>query len=65
MVEDSTPRGITVTATQTYQNLTITLSKEGKDEQEEYEQCFFWIEVMLYEIRWTLLGFKDKLSCRY
>ncbi|VDL85241.1 unnamed protein product [Nippostrongylus brasiliensis] len=58
MVEDSTPRvdyyvifpdknrnnqWKTVTATQTYQNLTITLGKEGKDEQEEFEQCFFWI----------------------
>ncbi|VDL87509.1 unnamed protein product [Nippostrongylus brasiliensis] len=38
-------QGKTVTATQTYQNLTITLGKEGKDEQEEFEQCFFWIEV--------------------
>ncbi|WKX99147.1 hypothetical protein Q1695_014209 [Nippostrongylus brasiliensis] len=37
-------QGKTVTATQTYQNLTITLGKEGKDEQEEFEQCFFWIE---------------------
>ncbi|WKX99209.1 hypothetical protein Q1695_014243 [Nippostrongylus brasiliensis] len=42
--ENSKCRGATVSATQQYQDLTITLGNVNKAEQEEFEQCFFWIE---------------------
>ncbi|VDL68705.1 unnamed protein product [Nippostrongylus brasiliensis] len=42
--ENSKCRGETVSATQEYKDLTITLGNVNKAEQEEFEQCFFWIE---------------------
>ncbi|WKY04532.1 hypothetical protein Q1695_005500 [Nippostrongylus brasiliensis] len=42
--ENSKCRGATVSATQEYQDLLITLGNVNKAEEEEFEQCFFWIE---------------------
>ncbi|WKX99295.1 hypothetical protein Q1695_014296 [Nippostrongylus brasiliensis] len=36
--------GRSVTATKDYKTLTITLGRQGKGEEEEFEQCFFWIQ---------------------
>ncbi|WKY04535.1 hypothetical protein Q1695_005501 [Nippostrongylus brasiliensis] len=42
--ENSKCRGATVSATQEYQDLLITLGNVNKAEEEEFERCFFWIE---------------------